>query len=150
MGTFGSSKVAKNTTNIDARQQDNKVAAQDSNVVSTAGGSYSTTDASGQINARGNLSITQVDPNSFGFASHLIDQVFGANATTLANARAGQQSATAALGDAVERVTSAATPPAAGSSWKTWAKWGGVVAGAGVVVVLLIRALRNRRARHAA
>ncbi len=40
MGTFGSSKVAKNKTTIsnDNRTQDNKVAADASNVISSAGG----------------------------------------------------------------------------------------------------------------
>ncbi len=145
MGFLGSSKNATNSTAVanDNRTQDNKVAAQDSTVISTAGGAL--TDSSGSINATGSISITQTDPNSYGFASKLIDQVFGANATTLANARSQAATATESLGRAAEAAQAAVALPVAGSSWQTWAKWGAIVAGAGFGVVLLVKFIRRKK-----
>lgn len=127
MGTFGSSKVAKNTTNVDSRQQDNKVAATGSQVLSSAGGALNYLDSHGAITGG------QGAVFNFGADTNALHQAVSDAAQ---NATAGNL--------AGQLASIAAQPPAAavGGSHSALYVGAGVAAIVGLIVVVV---LVNRR-----
>ncbi len=94
MSFLGSQKTASNSTHIDSSSRDNRVAAQDSSVLSSGGGNL-TNQAGALINSgRGNLNVSSIDPGSFQLASDVAHSAIQSAAASQSAAFGLAQSAT--------------------------------------------------------
>lgn len=133
----GGNKQSSNKTTIsnDNRQTDATVNANQSSVVTAGAGTLNYTDSAGSVSAGKNstINISSVDPNSYQFASTVVDRAFASVAASQ-QAAAGQ---TASIGETVAKLAQG-TP--LGVDWKRWL----VPAGAVVAIVIGLVFLRRK------
>lgn len=109
----GGNKKSSNVTNIsnDNRQTDNKVAAENSTVLTSGGGSLTNQAGAVVAGERSNISIQSVDPGSYAFAGEVVDRAFASVAAT----QSAAGSMVAAQGETVAKLAQG-TP--IGIDWK--------------------------------
>jgi hypothetical protein len=130
--TSSSNQTTNNTqTAGSGNTDDNRVAIQSGSVVTTGGGALNQGIQAGD---GASINVSSVDPGSFAFASHVVDQAMKANADVT-------QVASGIIGGVTDAVGKLAQGTTLGTT--DWKKW--LIPGAIVVVLVIGAVLLFRR-----